>query len=200
MDQPDVELIERWRSGDEQAAAALYQRYVERISQLVSGHLSAKLAQRLDADDVVQSVFRTVFRRSQAGSFTFEGDGDLWKLLATISLNKARSHARRNTSQKRDIGREAQLAEGDDLGNYMAMRLSDPPDIADAVAFNETLATLFDRLPDAEAVILQGRLEGRSQLEIAEQLGVTTRTVRRKLQMIQRTVGELFDAELSAGG
>ena len=49
MDQPDLELVERWRSGDQQAAAQLYQRYVERISHLVTGQLSAKLARRLDA-------------------------------------------------------------------------------------------------------------------------------------------------------
>ena len=70
--EPVAEWLQRWRSGDAQAAEQLFTRYARRLTGLAEQHLSRKLAGRLDGEDVVQSVFRTFFRRSAAGEFRIE--------------------------------------------------------------------------------------------------------------------------------
>src|SRR5262249_16649412 len=56
-----AELLSRWRKGDEEAASALFRRYAEQLIVLARGHLSEKLAHRLDPQDVVQSAYRSFF-------------------------------------------------------------------------------------------------------------------------------------------
>src|SRR5256885_2097714 len=80
------------------------------VSELIGvaeAQLSGKLAGRLDGEDVVQSVFRTFFRRSAAGEFQVDASDQLWRLLLTITLRKVRAKARRETAEKRDAGAEA---------------------------------------------------------------------------------------------
>ncbi len=59
-DDESIELLSRIRQGDEQAATDLFERYVERLIRLAQSRLSAKLQRRIDAEDVVQSVYRSL--------------------------------------------------------------------------------------------------------------------------------------------
>ena len=52
------------------------------------------LQRRIGPDDIVQSVCRTFFRRSQDGQFELHGTASLWRLLCAITLAKVRHHAR----------------------------------------------------------------------------------------------------------
>src|SRR5438132_277080 len=47
---PSAELLARYRQHDAAAAEALFQRYVERLTQLAPSRLSRKLAARVDAE------------------------------------------------------------------------------------------------------------------------------------------------------
>src|SRR4051812_45025103 len=93
-EQAVADLVQRFRRGDEEAAALLFRRYALRLTRVAEQHLGRKLAGRLDGEDVVQSVFRTFFRRSAAGEFSIDGSGQLWRLLVQITLCKARAKAR----------------------------------------------------------------------------------------------------------
>jgi hypothetical protein len=42
----------------------------------------------MDAEDVLQSAFRSFFGGLENGKFAVEGEGDLWGLLAAITLHK----------------------------------------------------------------------------------------------------------------
>src|SRR5574341_751939 len=63
----DRSLLRRFRRGEEDAATLLYLRYADRLRALTVAQCSPDLAQRVDADDIVQSVFRTFFRRAAQG-------------------------------------------------------------------------------------------------------------------------------------
>ena len=65
----DRRLLERFQKGDREAAALLYARYAERLRALTRRKSSSALACRLDPDDIVQSVFRTFFRRAAQGHY-----------------------------------------------------------------------------------------------------------------------------------
>src|SRR5438093_212509 len=102
----DQACVERWRAGDEQAAAQLYHRYVERLVAVAKRRLSAKLAARLDPEDIVQSVFRSFFGRAQEGRFVFQDSDDIWKLLVRITIHKTLKQVDFHCRGKRDPAAE----------------------------------------------------------------------------------------------
>jgi hypothetical protein len=61
------DLIERLRQGDETAWHEMVDRYRAQLIRAIEGRLSARLRQRLCAEDVIQSVFRTLSRRLREG-------------------------------------------------------------------------------------------------------------------------------------
>lgn len=180
MTEKSTELVTRWRQGDEAAAAVLHQRYGERLIQLARKRLSAKFQGRLDPEDVVQSVFRTIFRRTRNGAFEFEKDDDLWKLLVTVTLNKVRNKVR---GKKRDPNRE--VGQFDDS---LAAIMSGEPSTLDLVTFTDLLNEICGQLSPIESELLTLRLEGFTQEEIASKNNVDVRTIRRRIGKIREKV------------
>ncbi len=95
-----LDLLARWREGDEQAAAQLVDRFTERLLALARCHLSQKLARRVDAEDVVQSAYRSFFTGARTNRYQLQRSGDLWQLLAAITLHKLQHQLARHTADK----------------------------------------------------------------------------------------------------
>jgi len=95
-------LVQRYRQGDPDAAGELFAYYARRLSRLAQQFISRKPGGRIEGDDVVQSVFRTFFRRCADGEFQIDSSAQLWQLLVKITMTKARAQGRRNTAAKRD--------------------------------------------------------------------------------------------------
>jgi RNA polymerase sigma factor (sigma-70 family) len=182
------DLVERCREGDPRAAEALFQRYAMRLARLAEQHLRRQVAARVDGEDVVQSVFRTFFRRCAGGEFTIDSSAQLWQLLVTITLNKARAHVRHHTAGRRDVAAEASGEAG------VAPALAREPGPAEAAALVDQIETLLRGLPELYCHLLEMRLAGHTGDEIAAQLGVSRRTVYRALGLLQerlaRSAGE----------
>src|SRR5262245_11532311 len=87
----DGSLLRRYRRGDQAAATRLYLRYANRLRALARARCSPDLAQRVDPDDIVQSVFRSFFRRARSGAYEVPDGEELWKLFLVIALNKIRA-------------------------------------------------------------------------------------------------------------
>src|SRR5947207_9581481 len=172
----DRSLLRRLRTGSEDAAAQLYRRYAHRLRALARANTSAHLARRVDAEDIVQSVFRIFFTAASQGLYDVPAGEDLWKLLLVIALNKIRAEGVFHQAAKRDIRTTAELdrlepaAEpaGDDDFATSFLRL----------VVRDTL----DRLPPAERRMLELRMEGFEVAEIADRVGRSKRTVERCLQ------------------
>src|SRR5262245_20437761 len=92
------DIVSQVFAGDPSAAQAVFNHYSERLVRLAEKHLSRRLAGRVDGEDVVQSVFRTFFRRGGEGEFQLEGSAQLWQLLVRITVLKARAKARHHTA------------------------------------------------------------------------------------------------------
>ena len=103
------DLVQRWQAGDQTAAEELYRRYAQRLCGLAAGQIGQRLGRRVEADDIVQSVFRTFFRRSAKGEYPIDHSGTLWNLLVRITLNKVRRQRERHGAAKRDVGAEVHL-------------------------------------------------------------------------------------------
>jgi RNA polymerase sigma-70 factor (ECF subfamily) len=177
-----AELVERSRRGDARAAAELFDRYARRLTVLAEQHLSRKLAARLDGDDVVQSVFRTFFRRSAAGEFRIDNSAELWRLLVEITLQKARAYGRFHTAGLRDVTAEAPGGGAP----FLADALAHEPTPEEAAALVDQIEELLRGLPTLYGELLQLRLEGHSVVETAGRLGVSRRTVHRALQLLKQ--------------
>ncbi len=188
----DAELVERWREGEEVAATLLHERYLNKLLNLVGRHLADRFNSRLDPDDVVQSVFRSIFRLTREGRFEFEGDSAFWKLLLTMALNKVRNTVRHHQAGKRDPKVESVSISSDGVDGYIVNRLGSQPSIQEIVSFADMLERVLERLDPDQQLLIQYRIEGYTQKEIAEKLSVDDRTVRRMFASIRNRGEELL--------
>ncbi len=177
-------LLERWQNGDQAAAEALYRRYAQRLCALVQTQLGERLSRRVGADDIVQSVFRTFFRRARGGEFVIDHSGSLWRLLVHIALNKIRSSGRHHGAARRDVAAEVYPSSPELLPE---MLVHDPTP-AEAAALADELEAVVAGLDSPEPEILRLCLQGYSTPEIAAQIRCSRWTVRRVLDRIGRTL------------
>src|SRR5262249_60392102 len=77
----DGSLLDLVSRGSQDAAAQLYQRYAQRLRELAQAQCSPDLARRVEADDIVQSVFGSFFRAASQGYYTLPAGEELWKLF-----------------------------------------------------------------------------------------------------------------------
>jgi DNA-directed RNA polymerase specialized sigma24 family protein len=180
---PSPDLIQRLRAGDPHAADALFALYAQRLTRIAEQHLSARLAGRLDDSDVVQSVFRTFFRRSAEGEFRIDSSAQLWRLLVKITLLKACAKCRHHTAGIRDVGAEALPNPGGD--DWLVAAVAREPDPLEAVMLVDQIETLLQGLPPLYCHVLDLRLQGFGPTEIAARLNVARQTVHRALGLLQ---------------
>lgn len=189
-DPDDGLLLQRFRAGSEDAATALYLRYAKRLRLLADSRTSGRMAVEVDAEGIVQSVFRTFFRRAGMGQYDVDDSDSLWKLLLVIAMNKIRSRATFHSAAKRDAGRNVRL--GQLAESAHPLQGSD----AEALSILKwTIDELLEEMPRESHEIVLMRMDGRSVAEIAEATGRSKRTVERTLQNFRKTLGEQLDFE-----
>ena len=185
-DERSGDLVARWRSsGDQQAAAALFQRYADRLIALARSRLSAQLSQRVDPEDVVQSAYRSFFADVREGRYEVERGGDLWHLLVAITLSKVEHQVERHTSQKRAVHREQQFSnDGSQLAFEWALAGREPSPVA-ALVLADQVEQLMRPLDGSQRHMLELRLQGHNLMEIAAACHCSEATVRRLLDCIK---------------
>jgi RNA polymerase sigma factor (sigma-70 family) len=174
------ELLARYQSGDETAAAELHHLYAQRLCALAENKMGPWLRRREDPEDPVQSAFRSFFRRAARGEFQIDHSGSLWHLLVKITLNKIRKHAEYHTAGKRDVRREFQ-GDGDEL---RPEAIAHDPTPEEANAWVDIVQSVLAELPPRAREVLDLRIKGHTTPEIADRLGCTRWTVRRGLDRI----------------
>ncbi len=171
------------------AATRLFHRYLQRLCRLAQTRLAPRLAQRLDAEDVVMSAYRSFFVGAKAGRFWIQESGDLWALLAKITLRKLYRSAAHHAAEKRSVLREQPLDERiSSDGDWV---ISEQPSPEEAVTLADELESLLRSLPPEHRRIVELRLQGELIDEIARACDLSERTIRRiladlELQLRQR--------------
>ncbi len=177
------ELIERCRRGDQDAARDLFDAYVERLLPLARRRISQRLASRVDAEDIVQSVFRTFFARLKDDRFEISSQDDLFRLLVRITVHKTLRQIAHHKAAKRDPSLET--GHSDSTHEELLQLLSSEPTPEATVSFLDQLEHFMAQLPQEDRGILELRMEGYSTDEIAKKLGSYDRKVRRVLERIR---------------
>jgi RNA polymerase sigma factor (sigma-70 family) len=193
-------LIYDLRSDDSavrgEAARLIWQRYFHGLLELARCNLDKRVRRRTDEEDVAQSMFKSFCSRQQRGEFELSGRDELWRLLVTITLRKARNAANAHRRKKRDVAREITSPAGDRSAPahwiFEEMDAAAPtPD--EAMVLNEALELRLQALENPELrQISLWRLEGYTNREIAERLKCTERAIERKLGRI-RSLWTSFD-------
>jgi RNA polymerase sigma factor (sigma-70 family) len=182
---PSIDLLQRWRDGDPQAASDLFHLYGERLMALARSRISEKLARRLDPEDVVQSACRSFFGGARDGRYYPQHDADLWSLLVAITLNKLHLQVRRNQAAKRAPEREQREGHVADTDSESTDFVAREPTPLEAVALADEVEQVMRRLGPLEQRMLEMRLQGYNLDEIGAATGRTERTVRRTLEQVK---------------
>jgi RNA polymerase sigma-70 factor (ECF subfamily) len=195
-----LSLIARCRTGDEQAADEIFRHYVEQLVGLARTRLSARLAQRVDAEDVVQSVFRSFFAGTRAGRYELQNGGDLWRLLVAITLHKLHTLYQRNTRARRDLKRDQSLSSLSERGDLTELLLAHGPSPLEATVLADEVETLMRRLTPVQRLTLEMRLQGYNLEEIALHTRRSVRTITRNLELVKNYLQEKQPGTISVEG
>ncbi len=187
----DRSLLQRLRRGEDDAATMLYMRYAHRLLALTRSQVSTELAAQVEAEDIVQSVFMSFFRKASQGYYDVPSGEDLWRLLLVITLNKIRAKGNYFRAAKRDV----RLISGGEFPD------GDPGMVApNEAALHElqmVIREVLAQLSPKSAQIVELRIGGYETAEIARRVECSLRTVERVIQDFRRRLSRLLQPEES---
>jgi RNA polymerase sigma factor (sigma-70 family) len=181
------ELMQRVRSGDQEAATELVRGYERTIRRAVRIWLmDARLRRTFDSMDVCQSVLGSFFVRAALGQFQLEHPEQLVRLLVQMARNKLTDEVRRQRAGRRDNRR----LEGGDVHEREVIAVEAGP--SRQVAGRDLLQEVRKRLSPEERTLADRRAVGRDWPDIAAELGGDPCALRKKLtRAINRITREL---------
>ena len=173
------DLMARLRAGDDAAAEEVFHRFAHRLIALARSRLDRVLRTKVDPEDVMQSVYRSFFRRQAEAEFDLGGWDGIWALLTVITLRKCGHrveyfHAGRRDARKEIANGEAELD-----------CVTRDPTPSHAVRLAETVELLMRNLGERERDMLALSLQGYAPAEISARVGRTERTVQRVLKGVR---------------
>jgi RNA polymerase sigma-70 factor, ECF subfamily len=183
----DRSLLWRFRNGQADAPTRLYLRYAERLQALADRQTSAELGRRLDPEDIVQSVFRTFFRRVAEGNYDVPDGEEIWKLLLVIALHKIRDAGVYHKAAKRDVRR---TSSGE--ANELAIQNAAGKDEAALAVLQMVVNDVLEGLPESHRRMIELRIEGHEVAEISREVGRSKRSVERVLQVFRQRMDGLI--------
>jgi RNA polymerase sigma-70 factor (ECF subfamily) len=176
-----AELMTRLRSGDAAAAAVVFHRFARRLIGLARVHLDGRVRQKIDPEDVLQSVYKSFFLRHAAGHFDLGGWDGLWALLTLITIRKCG----RVNRYFRSAGRAAETGglASDDSGGWEA--LASDPSPAEVAMLTELVHGLLGDLPERDRPVVALSLQGYSVAEVSAQVDRPERSIYRVLERVR---------------
>ena len=182
-----AEFIRRIRSGDEDAARELIQRYEPQLRIIARVHLTdPRLRSVLDSMDICQSIYAKFFAGATAGQFHLESPKDLMNLLAKMVSNKVIDKTRATNAKKK----------GGKQLNPLNIDILDLPGADETpstiVSHLELLKKVRERLSPEERHLADLRRDGQTWDAISAKMGEPAEALRKRLQRaIDRVQGEL---------
>ena len=173
----DASLIGRLKVGDEAAleeAFNLYSAKLYNVAQRILGDAA-------DAEEVIQDVFLTAFRKASM----FQGNSQFSTWLYRLTVNAALGKIRRSKKHK-EVEYEEFLPKFQKDGHHMVRPVVDWSDTLDEQyakqELQQLLAKALDQLkPIDKSIVVLSDLEGMSDKEIAVTLNLTVSAVKTRL-------------------
>lgn len=175
--QDEALLVERLKAYDQEALETIFNLYspkLFRVAQRILGEMA-------DAEEVVQDVFWTAFRKAKS----FRGNAQLSTWLYRLTVNAALGRIRKSKKHK-EVDYEEFLPKFEKDGHHSVRPVVDWSDTLDEQyakqEIQRLLANVLDQLkPIDKSVVVLSDLEGMSDKEIAATLGLTVSAVKTRL-------------------
>lgn len=175
---PDLtDVIERLKSGDQQAMETIFNLY---SVKLYNAALRI-LGEPADAEEVIQDVFWTVYRKAKS----FQGNSQFSTWLYRLTVNAALGKIRRRKASK-EVDYEEYLPKFQTDGHHTVRPVVDWSDNLDEQYSKHELQELLGKAlnelkPLDKSVVVLSDLEGLSDKEIAVTLGLSVSAVKTRL-------------------
>ena len=176
------ELLQLYQDGESEAATVLFDEYANRLLALARKRIGSRISRRIDAEDVVQSAYRSFFAHAKNEEYQLKKAGDLWRLLASITLHKLYGQIERHTAEKRSIVKEHPTDAFTDNATVPE------PSPSEVVGLVEELEFVIQCLSPNERLALTAKLQGQDDAELAAAMNKSERTVRRLLATARRKI------------
>ena len=175
---------------DDDAAREVFRRYAGRLIQLARVRLDRRTRQKVDPEDVVQSVFRSFFTRQAEGRFDLASWDDLWSLLVVITIRKCRRQAVALRAGRRDVRRELHASQLPEPEAFLEAAGPEPTP-EEVVSLVETVERLLSGASEVERRIIMLRLQGCTPAEISREVGeISERKVYRVLAQARKRLAD----------
>lgn len=182
-------LLAQLHAGDDEAAARIFHRFADQLIALAHSRLQHGLQGKLDPEDVLQSVFRSFFRRMRAGQFQLDSWDSLWAILTVMTLRKC-GHLREHfQAARRDVRREE--ASRAEAVQALAALCARNPTPEEAAVLTDLLESVLHHFEERDRYIVTLHLQGYSQAEICQEVGRAERTVRRTIARVRKRLKRL---------
>jgi RNA polymerase sigma-70 factor (ECF subfamily) len=182
-----ADVMARLRAGQNDAATQVFNRFAGRLLALARKQLDPLVLQKVDPEDVVQSVFRSFFVRNETGQLgEFQSWDNLWGMLVVLTHWKCGRRMDYFHAACRDVDREvpAELAGPGESAVDLGV-CDDEPTPAEAAMLTDTVERLMRCLEGRHREVLTLSLQGYPPAEISRRLGCTERTVYRVLERVK---------------
>lgn len=172
----DGALIERMKAGEREAFDIIFRRHVRAVYRQALRLMGSEA----DAEDVVQEVFLTVYEK--AGTFRGKAAFSTW--IYRVTLNAAVSRLRRQ-HKKEEVDIESYLPRFREDGHHLIRPVADWSAGLEERLMDEQLQGIIrqaiDQLPPVDKAVLLSDLDGLSNREIGESLGLSVQAVKARL-------------------
>jgi len=176
-----VSCLQRWRQGDEDAAAELVRHLYPVISRVVSLHLP----RREQEEDLIQEILMKTFSRLHQ----FKGDAPLSHWVSRLALTTCLDRLR--AAKVRPEVRWADLTPAEEETFVHAWAGGKTSDAGGAIEARDLVEKILSTLgAEDRSLVLMADLEGRSMEEISTEMGwgvskIKMRLFRLRLQLRQ---------------
>lgn len=175
---PDLtDVIERLKSGDQQALETIFKLYSVKLYNVAL----RILGEPADTEEVIQDVFWTVYRKAKS----FQGNSQFSTWLYRLTVNAALGKIRRRKSSK-EFDYEEYMPKFQADGHHVVRPVVDWSDNLDEQYSKQELKELLGKALDElkpldKSVVVLSDLEGLSDREIADTLGLSVSAVKTRL-------------------
>ncbi len=204
MSNEPVDIHERLISGDQAALATVFDHHRDRLWKIVYFRMDARMAGRLDPDDVLQDAFVDAAKRLHHYSEETQFTPFVW-LRMIVGQTLTDAHRRHVQAKQRDASRETSRPAGGfpqatsvSLADFLSAKITSPSQAIGRTEQNAKLHQAIDSMEPIDREVLALRhFEELSNQEIAEVLGIEQKAASiryvRAVMRLKKILGELPD-------
>ncbi|HIF99517.1 MAG TPA: sigma-70 family RNA polymerase sigma factor [Myxococcales bacterium] len=178
IEDPDSDLIRRWKDGEEGAFELLVRRHERRVF----GLLMRMMGSREEAEDVAQDTFLSLHRHGRR----FRGDARFSTFVYRVAANAALNRRR---TLGRSRARIEKLAVRQSAGDDLPYSPRDPEDATAGIELSNHVREALQKLsPALRMPVVLYDIEGLAYGEIAQVLSIAEGTVKSRIHRARQAL------------